>query len=387
MSRIGFLLGAVPAVFLVLAAQCFAQTFDPNVYAAGGAGSVLSQPLQPPFYDEGAGRVGSPMPLPVDPGMPFPMDPGFADRCCQPPCCPAWQVRGDFLYLRPGRDAVALAVPINGAIVPPAGVAPVQVGNTTLADISFQPAFRVGLGYRFDTCSALELNYTRFEGSTTAHADAVAPIVLRSLVSHPGTSAAPTDFLTADAGYAMQFQLADMAYRGLILGSEQGMLTYVLGGRYAHLDQRLDSTFTNATLHETVDARLNFDGGGIRFGLDGERRFGCSGFSVYASGAASLLGGTFGGRFVEQQVPGAQNPLVLTGWKDDRVVTILDAELGVGWTSENGCLRLKAGYVFSGWLNTPTTDAFIQSVRAGQAGKLNDTLTFDGLTARIELAF
>ena len=61
--------------------------------------------------------------------------------------------------------------------------------------------------------------------------------------------------------------------------------------------------------------------------------------------------------------------------------------MGIGWTSESGCLRLKAGYLFSGWFNTPTTDAFIRSVQLGQAGKLNDTLTFDGLTARLELVF
>jgi hypothetical protein len=303
------------------------------------------------------------------------------------PDCPAWQVAGDFLYLRPGGDAVAVAVPINGAIVPPAGVAPVQVGDITLADVEFQPGFRVGLGRWFDSCCALEANYTRFEGISRAAAETTAPIVLRSLVAHPGTLDAPTDFLAADARSYLQFQFADLDYRRVLLLGDPWVVKYLVGARFAHLEQIFDSTFSNTTLTETVDTRLLFDGGGIRLGLDGERGLGSSGFSVYGLGRVSFLGGAFRGSFVESQVPSAENPLVVAGWKDDRVISILDLELGLGWTSEGGGLRLKAGYMFSGWYNTPTTDAFIHSVQAGQAGKLNDTLTFDGLNARLELLF
>jgi hypothetical protein len=306
---------------------------------------------------------------------------------CLTPECPAWQVAGDFLYLRPGSDAVAVAVPINGAIVPPPGVAPVQVGDTTLADIGFQPGFRVGLGRWFDSCSALEASYSRYEGMSHVAVEATAPVVLRSLVAHPGTLDAPTDFLAATATHNLQFQIADVDYRRVLFREDVWVLKYQVGARYVHLTQIFDSTFSNATLTETVGSRLRFDGGGIRLGLDGGRGLGCSGFFVYGLGAASFLGGAFRGSFLEVQTPSAENPVVATGWKDDRVVTILDAELGLGWTSEGGGVRLKAGYMFSGWFNTPTTDAFIRSVQLGKADKLNDTLTFDGLSARLEILF
>lgn len=379
MCRIRTLLWSVPVALLVFHSQSCGQAVESNGYAGNNGGFSLGQPLPVSLQQQNpAPAWGAPADL---------SGPGSEGIYCLTPCCPAWQVVGDFLYLRPGRDAVAVAVPINGAIVPPPGVAPVQVGDTTLADVSFQPGFRVGLARWFDSCSALEATYTRFEGRTSAAVEATAPIVLRSLVAHPGTFDAPTDFLAANAAYGIQFQLADVDYRGVLLRGDPWVVTYLLGARYAHLWQGFDSTFSNATLTETVDTRLRFDGGGIRLGLDGERRFGCSGFSIYGSGTASLLGGTFRGGFVEQQTPGSQTPLVLTGWKDDRAVPILDLELGVGWMSEGGGVRLKAGYMFSGWFNTPTTGAFIHSVQAGQAGKLNDTLTFDGLNARVEFVF
>jgi hypothetical protein len=384
MFRIRTLLWSVPVALLVFHSQICGQTAGYNGYAGNNGGYLWGQPLPTSFQQQNQAPAG---------GAPADLS-GLGSEgifCptpyCLTPCCPAWQVVGDFLYLRPGRDAVAVAVPINGAIVPPPGVAPVQVGNTMLADVSFQPGFRVGLARWLDTCSAVEATYTRFEGRTSATVESTAPIVLRSLVAHPGTFDAPTDFLAASADYGIQFQIADVDYRGVLHRGDCWVVTYLLGARYAHLWQGFDSTFANSTLTETVDTRLRFDGGGIRLGLDGERRFGCSGFSIYGSGMASFLGGTYRGRFVEQQTPGSETPLVLTGWKDDRVVPILDLELGLGWMSEGGGVRLKAGYMFSGWFNTPTTDAFIHSVQTGQAGKLNDTLTFDGLNARIEFVF
>lgn len=370
---------SVLAALLIFHTQSRGQTLDFDGYAVRNAVSI-SDGAAPVLFQQQS-------PATAELSLTAPSELSGERVLCLTPDCPAWQVTGDFLYLRPGSDAVAVAVPINGAIVPPAGVAPVQVGDTTLTDIGFQPGFRVGLGRWFDSSSALEANYTRFEGMTRAAAETTAPIVLRSLVAHPGTLDAPTDFLAAAARYNLQFQFADMDYRRVLFRGDPWVVKYLVGARYTHLEQIFDSTFSNTILTETVDTRLLFDGGGIRLGLDGERGLGYSGFSVYGLGRVSFLGGAFRGSFLELQVPSAENPLVVAGWKDDRVVSILDVELGLGWSSECGGVRLKAGYMFSGWFNTPTTDAFIHSVQAGQAGKLNDTLTFDGLSARLEILF
>jgi len=79
--------------------------------------------------------------------------------------------------------------------------------------------------------------------------------------------------------------------------------------------------------------------------------------------------------------------VVNTGWTEDRVVTILDAELGLGWQSVGGGLRLTAGYTFSGWFNVINTDDFIRAVRRNDSVSVSDTLTFDGLVFRAELRF
>ena len=69
------------------------------------------------------------------------------------------------------------------------------------------------------------------------------------------------------------------------------------------------------------------------------------------------------------------------------MVSILDIELGMGWSSPSGRLRASAGYMFSGWFNTVVTDEFIDSVRANNSVDAGDSLSFDGLVLRGELRF
>ena len=126
---------------------------------------------------------------------------------------------------------------------------------------------------------------------------------------------------------------------------------------------------------------------GLRFGLEGERRSQC-GLFAYGKTAASLLGGVFRTNYLQLQ-EGAELSQAETAWKQGRFVTILDAELGLGWASSGGHFKGSVGYTVSGWLNMVKTGDFISSVQANKYNgpdKLGDTsLTFDGLTGRIEL--
>jgi hypothetical protein len=329
-----------------------------------------SQPLQPSF----SGPVAAP---PPEFGIAIPCE----DACYQG----TWQVFGDFLYLRPAQDRVAYAVPINGAIVPPVGVAPVQVGRIAVADVGFDPGFRAGVSYTLDEYSRLGLTYTHLEADIEDQVHVTAPIVLRSMVTHPGTQAAPTDFLDGLAQAAVRFKLADLDYRHTWLCDDRMSLNYVIGGRYAHLEQGFASLLTNTTTAETVDTRLAFDGGGIRFGLEGHRRTACSGLAIYGTAMASFVGGRFVGDFV--QADNLSGMVVSTGWTDDRVIPILDLELGVAWVGCCGHLRVSGGYLFSAWFNVPRTEDFIHAVQTNDLTKLHDALTFDGLAARMELRF
>ena len=313
-------------------------------------------------------------------------DQSFEVACVDGCCRPCWQLYGELLYLRPGNDKVSYAVPINGAIVPPVGVAPVQVGPEGIADNGFQPGFRIGLGRALSECSNLGASYTYFESNTSDTKARPGAFVLRSLVHHPGTANAATDFLQADAAYSIDFQVVDVEFNRLLASGESYALRYVIGGRYGRLEQGFQSMFSNSTDTETVATDVNFDGGGIRFGLEGERHARRSGFMVYAKGNASFLGGEFTGSYVQGDAFGGAT-VVNAGWSDDRVISIVDAEIGVGYACCDGRLRFTAGYLVSAWSNVVTTDDFISSVQINDSSDVSDTLTFDGLTSRVEYRY
>lgn len=304
------------------------------------------------------------------------------------PCC---RNRGElfveFLYLRPSHDRVPVAVPINGAIVPPEGAAPIQAGDMGQVDIGYHPAFRLGGTWTLSECSQLEGSYTRFEGTDHLSTETNPPLVLRSMLSHPGTFAAPTDFLSAVADYDVQFQFADADYRRIWWSCDRFAISYLVGARYAHMTQQLNATLSNSTTSETVDTHLTFDGGGLRLGLEAERYAPCSGLMIYGSSAATFLGGVSRGDFVQRNSTSGTDPLVVAGWSEDRIVPILEIEAGIGWTSPSGCFRVKAGYQVTSWFNIPTTDNFIQAVHQNRSSDLNETMTFDGLNLRTEILF
>jgi hypothetical protein len=307
------------------------------------------------------------------------------DVCCKPACCcPKWTVYGEYLYLRPGNEEVSFGVPLNGPITPPPPALPIQVGREGVADIDFNSGFRAGFGCALGPCSTLGASYTHFESDTESQLQVAAPIVLRSLVFHPGTANAAADFLDGRARYDIDFQLADIEYRRTLARGPLYDVSWLAGIRYAHLEQDFRSVFTNATTIEAVDTDITFDGGGIRLGLEGERRA-CCGLLVYGRGYASFLSGRYSTAYT--QADDFANTVVTTGWDEDRVLSILDLELGVGWVSPQGRLRLTTGYMFSGWYNVINTDELIQAVQDNSTVAVGDTLTFDGLVVRGELRY
>jgi hypothetical protein len=299
-------------------------------------------------------------------------------------CDPTWIVYGEFLYLRPGNDKVAFAVPIDGAIVPPAGAPPVQVGPEAVVDPSFAPGVRVGLERAYECCSAIGGQFTWYESTRTDDVVVTPPIVLRSLVNHPGSLSAATDSLAATATSRIEFELGDVFYRRYLIRDENCDVSLIGGARYVHLEEAFRSTFTSAATVETVDTDISFDGGGIRLGLEAEQRAHYSGLMVYGKGYASFVGGQFVGRYV--QADAQRGVVVNTGWTEDRAISILDAEVGIGWITGRG-LRITGGYMFSGWFNVINTDAFIRAVRKLDSVNVYDSLSFDGFVARLEARF
>ena len=136
---------------------------------------------------------------------------------------------------------------------------------------------------------------------------------------------------------------------------------------------------------EVVTTDLGFDGGGIRVGLEAEWYSPKRAWMAYGRGVASFVAGEFRGVYTQDHMFGQR--VVYTDWRAGRIVTMLDLELGVGWTSPKGCLHLAGGYMVSGWFNAVTTDDFINAVQTNEFAGLGDSLTFDGFVARAEIRF
>ncbi len=309
--------------------------------------------------------------------------------CSQPFWAHRTGVFGEYLLLRPRDAEVAFAVPFNGAIFPPPNN-PIQVGPVALVDPDYSSGFRVGGTWAWDQCTSLVATYTSFDSHTSQVANVDAPLVLRSLVAHPGTLNAGADYLSAAADLNVDFQTMDLDYRAIWWLGECSVVNWSMGVRYARLTQDFRSQFSQTGTRDEITTGVAFDGGGIRLGLDGERHHASRGFLLYGKTAMSLVAGEFRAAYFQGS---DQDPeIVNTAWKAGRLVPILDLELGAGWQSCNGRLRFTAGYVASMWFNTLTTDSWIRSVQqstfVGQADAVSqDTLTFDGFVAHAEYRF
>lgn len=353
--------------------------------AAYGPPSGYMVPVyaMPTAYMQPAGAA-----VPAQPGA-LPATPATAqgpDACldCNDCTCRIrnWQFFGDYLFLRASNAEVPYAVPINGPIVE--GAVPVEIGPVGVLNPEYNSAFRVGFSRALDNCASLGGSYTRFESRVSDSMSTTAPNVMRPLVVHPSTLTAAFDGLAASGRYDINFELADLTYRCTFACGDRWAADFLLGARYGHLEQMLHTEFSyNGTT--AVDTNINFDGGGPMAGLTFERHAACTGFLVYGRGLASLLAGRFNTTYTQDD--SFDLIQVTTDWRGNRVVPVLEMEVGAGWASQNGLLRFTAGYMVSAWFNTVTTADWVSAVQRANFNNLSDSTVFDGFTARAEVRF
>jgi len=293
---------------------------------------------------------------------------------------------GEFLFLRPGNAEVAYAVPVSTAAA--AGSTLVQTGSVHVVDPNYAPAFRVGFGGVISPRSALGVTYTQFDHNTfdTVIAPSAATTI-HSLITSPNTLTGSGNGGSADAILQTRFKLLDLDYKGLLIFNPQWQVNFVVGARYGNLAQHLMSGIAGPAGFEQVLAESEFDGGGVRLGLEGMRFHPTTQFFWYGRGYASFLAGTFRARY-EYDSPN-NNAATIASLNVGRVVTMLDMETGIGWQNFTGNLRFSAGYLFSAWYNTVRVNDFISAVQTNNfaipASDLRGLVTFDGLTARIDV--
>jgi hypothetical protein len=378
--------------------------FNPASYAGIGGpapmgpGPMPASPSMTPMAPM-SGPMGA---MPGQMGaMPGPMGPGGADYSggyggggdyggygdCGPQ---GWThhyfAYGEFLYLRPGNAEVAYAVPVNAAAA--GGGSVVQTGPVHVADPDYAPAFRVGFGGVISPRTSLAVSYTSFDHNTFDSVIAPGPAqTIHSLITSPNTLTGSGNGVAADAILQTEFKLVDVDVRSLLIYNPQWQVNYLIGARYGNLEQHLMSGIAGPAGFEQVLAESEFDGGGVRTGLEGLRFHPTSQFFWYGRGYASFLAGTFRARY-EYDSPNNATPTI-TSLNVGRVVTMLDFETGLGWQNFTGNVRFSVGYMFSAWYNTVRLNDFISSVQTNSfaipSSDLRGLVTFDGLQSRIEV--
>jgi hypothetical protein len=180
--------------------------------------------------------------------------------------------------------------------------------------------------------------------------------------------------------------MVDVDYKGLFAYCCDYRVGYVIGVRYAQLEQDFASLFSDIGT-QYVFTNVDFHGAGLRLGIEGERYGRNRQWFGYGRGMLNFVGGEFSATYDYYDVFEDAAP-VSTSWKASRLVTIADFEIGIGWQNYCGNLRLSAGYMYSLWFNVVKTQEWINAVQQNNFADPSDNfggyLTFDGLTAKVE---
>jgi hypothetical protein len=283
---------------------------------------------------------------------------------------------GEWMYLQPrGSDAVFATRALN-CFGPPTGVEQFDLNNSD--------AFRVGFYKQCGPCSDIGATFWMFESheneraAPTVGADVIFPALLFPTIANftPGCNDATST--SALARLDIDFDRVAIDYRNRF---EYCCIEWdwLVGFGYGKLDQELLAIYDEGFVK--VDSDLH--GYGLRLGGGATKNMGC--FRGYLHTDFTLLAANLKARYrnvdtFDGEVADFEQDL-------DRIVPILDLEVGVAYDLCSGT-TLKVGYIYSIWWNVVTTPSFAEDVIKGDiTGNSGDTLTFDGIFARIEINF
>ena len=282
--------------------------------------------------------------------------------CCDTPCRPVkcnppwWAHRtgvfGEYLYLRPGDSDVVYTVEQNDAVFNRFPTGP--IGNTA---IDFESGFRGGFVLANTCTTSLVATYSSWEGGTTDNISRTGLNILNPRVIHPSTVNAGTNSLQDTATSNMSFDVLDGVYRHKLFCTKSTIFNWSGGFRYGQLEQQFEYRQLQSVAvgqANLVGTDIDFNGFGILMGLDAERRSCKSGMLCFTRGMASFLGGDWTGTYRQvNTITG--NTDAANDFEEFRISPVLEAELGIGWQSDSGCIRATAGYLATWWTNAMST--------------------------------
>jgi hypothetical protein len=272
------------------------------------------------------------------------------------------------------------------------GIGPGAVPNGAAGVLSpdSNGGFRLGMGVSLSQMSSLYGAYSFLETddtTTTTPTPGGGANTVRSLVLFPTTAAAALGTAQLDSTYDVDFQLADFAFKTRLAGTSRDYLNMHVGGRYGHLEQEFSQVGTYGVVGTVdVDTDITFDGGGVLLGLDTRVGLGNRGFGLYGDLFFSALFGTFRSDYTQTNIT-ASAVEAESSYDDERVMPILQGQLGVDWVSASGHCMCRVGHMSSFWFNAVTTDEYISAVQQTAFLDVSDTVAFQGLAAMVEFRY
>lgn len=369
------LAGAVIAATLLGGRHLAAQQMSPYGPMAAYPPMVPTRPAaspMPPVFDVRQTAMNQQTVSDEVPECPSGPGVGRAYGVSMPCLAHNFSVWGEYLYLRARNAEVAFGVPTDEGL---------PTGAVGLTDPNFSSGVRLGLEYVLDGYTSVSAQYSWFETSgdnavesTTAN---IQPLIAEDAMR--------PDYRAAHASQRIRFDWLDADYRSVLdcYGNQQ--ITFLAGTRVGQYSQNFSADFTNQGRVTSALSDIDFDGAGVRLGLEAERPTRSRRWFAYGKTAASLVAGDFtaDARVDDNEL----GTVVNTTWEAGRIVPMLDLELGAGWQSRCGTWRVSGGYLFSAWYNTVRTDEWLEAVQSNNYVGLSDTLTFDGVVVRCEGRF
>jgi hypothetical protein len=266
-------------------------------------------------------------------------------------------------------------------------------------DFDYESSYRFGGGYRLCGCNdEIRFMFTRM--SSSAADIAPSGVFLPYEVSSPPGGQTfvlgDVDVKTYDVSFAKQFQFGGACGCGDPCGCGDACGTccptwsvaWSGGFRFADVDSRRSFIAVDQfdTLTTRADAVMDFQGGGLRMGLEGRRYF-WDALSVYLKGDISVLLGDIqlsAHRLVDNGT--AIDVESLQTIEGRQIIPVTELEAGLTgqltWSTS-----ITAGYLFSAWHDLGFRDEFnfptFMETRYDDA----NILGFDGFFARLEVAF
>ena len=292
----------------------------------------------------------------------------WTDCCCDQH---GWTFFGQYLLLQPrGADPVYAVRALN-CTTPPLSTEQIDMGAFS--------AFKFGIAKECGECSTIGASFTRFESveedraARTTGTDVLRPV----LAFDPFVTCNDSTSTLAHAAAGIDFTRVDIDYRSYI---DCGCFRFdwLAGFAYGELNQDLRAVYDEGRVN--VDA--DFWGYGAKIGGGAEYRHGC--LRGFGHADLTLLASNLKAHYQEiDDGTGVVDTRVNFDQELDRIVPVLDLELGVAVDVCQNTV-LKVGYTYSIWFNVVTTPEFVSAVQHRDITGTSDTLTFDGLFARIE---